>query len=90
MVSRASRQYPGPGLGGSRPPVAPAVSTPNHAARRMSAAPAVSTRRGSKAFSPAKGQYLPLAVTVSGAYCTVASESGHTKSFLQTDRFKTC
>ena len=42
-------------LGGSLPPVVPAVSTP---ARLMSAAPAVSTHGGSQAFSLAKDQYL--------------------------------
>ena len=64
-------------LGGSWPPVAPAVSvlaaahrssvipavsTPDCAARRKSALPAVSTRSDSQAFGRAKGQYPPPAV----------------------------
>ena len=39
-----------------RPSVAPAVSTPDYAARRKSASPAVSTRSGSQASNRAKGQ----------------------------------
>ena len=57
-----------------RPSDAPAASTPNPTARWMSAAAAVSTRGGSQAFSRAKGQYPPPAVTCNlspGAYCTV-------------------
>ena len=40
-----------------RPSVAPAVSTPDYAARRGSASQAVSNRSGSQAFSRAKGQF---------------------------------
>ena len=66
-VSRASRRYPWRLAGrqsrrplacsttARRPSVAPAASTPIHAARRMSAAPAVSARGGSQAFSRAIG-----------------------------------